>query len=31
VFLAGRTLGKLEAVAADIWAYGGTAETARVD
>jgi len=31
VFLAGRTLAKLEAVAGEIRAAGGTAETARVD
>lgn len=31
VFLAGRTLGKLEEVAKDISAVGGVAETARVD
>jgi short-subunit dehydrogenase len=31
VFLAGRTLAKLDEVAADIAATGGTAETAEVD
>jgi 3-oxoacyl-[acyl-carrier protein] reductase len=31
VFLAGRTLATLEAVAAEISAVGGTAETAEVD
>ena len=31
VFLAGRSLGKLEAVAKDVAAAGGVAETARVD
>jgi len=31
VFLAGRTLAKLDAVAADVTAAGGQAETARVD
>lgn len=31
VFLAGRTLAKLNAVAEEIWAAGGVAETAQVD